>query len=160
LIIAAIIAIVAAAALIIVFWSYARSPQQSASFSAFLTKFDSSPRVGIYAIGKNGTQLSSAITCSTSVIEQLLQNPKTRRNASTMDYYAMNSTTCDYLKGLGGIQNGSTETPQDCLSAMATEPSIVISYNPTNSTLVQTNAVFFSGNSKFLALCGIAEEIG
>lgn len=129
----------------------------STSFLTFQNNFNSAQRVGILVMAQNGTELSPAIGCSTKVIEQVVGSRQ--RNSSTIDYYTLNATSCDYLQGLGVQSQVVTTTPANCLSTSSAEPRIVINYSSVNSTVIKPTSLYVSGDAAFLTECGVATEI-
>ena len=135
-------------------------PSSTASFSTFSNNFYSAPAVAIVVSGSNGTELSSAIGCGTLIIEQITENQATPRNASSIDFYSMNSTSCTYSMGLGyPLKNASYASPAQCISMASAVPRIFVNYSSSNSTIITTDALYVSGDTDFLAMCGIASEL-
>ncbi len=130
-----------------------------ASFGTFMRNFDSAQRVSVYSIGNNSTQLGAAIGCSTAVVLQIERSPSTHRPASSIYYFSINSTACSYMP-LGPNGTAISTTPSACLSMMSERPSIAIAYNNTNSTRISARLLRISGDSAYLARCGVASEIG
>lgn len=155
LVIVAIIAIIVAATLTILIKG------QSTPFNTFKSNFNSAKRVAIYTTGYNGSQLSSALGCSTAIIEEITGNPSIHRNSSTIDFFVLNQTSCVFEHGVGGIVTNYTyNSTANCLSAGKSEPSIFVNYSKTNSTTISPTSLHFSGDTQFLAICGIASELG
>jgi hypothetical protein len=135
------------------------APGSSAGFSAFKRNFDSAPRVAIYAAAYNGTALSSTDRCASAIIESIISSSQQHRNASTIDLFIVNSTSCMYARGLG-TGNGSVSSVGACLNMSKGEPTIYINYSATSTkSAVEPDYLYTSGNSTFLGECGIATEI-
>lgn len=142
--------------------AYGLYVNQPSNFNAFRARFDSSQRVGIVAYANNGTEESYTVGCASAIIESVVESPTSHRNASTIDFFVLNSTSCVYENGVAGTIQNSTiknDTAQDCLAKAGAEPSIFISYNSTNYTKVTPDSLQINGNAQFLSMCGIAEEI-
>jgi hypothetical protein len=150
-----VIAIIVAGALA---FGLNRSPPTS--ISTFLSNFYSAPRVAIYTTAYNGTQISSTIGCASALIESVVGSPSHHRNASTIDFFAINGTSCTYELGIGGIiKNYTYNSISNCINMSRSEPSIFINYSESNSTIVKPESLYIYGNQKFLAMCGITTEI-
>jgi hypothetical protein len=142
-------------------YQYMGNASQSSSFLTFRSNFDAAPSVSIYAVGANGTALSSVIGCSTQIIEQLIRSNSAHRNASTIHYYVMNSTVCQYSQGVLGSGTGAyvNATPDACLALGASAPRIFVNYSAANNTFVSPMALYIRGNAAFMAQCAVASEI-
>lgn len=161
-------AIIAAAVLIAVGavgW-FALSLQTSganASFSTFRSNFQAAPRVAIFSTAYTGTGISSTVGCATSIIENVVGSQTSHRNATTIDFYIVNATSCTFLKsGLGSRSNNYTTVPlANCTANISKEPTIYLNYTSgTSTTLIKPDYIYIAGNQTFLAECGIAEELG
>jgi len=157
-----VIVIIAAAAFAIYTYYNSISGQHSASFSTFESNFNSAQRVAIFATAYNGTVLSSTVGCATAVIVQIVSSQAHHRDPGTIDYYVINQTSCVYAAGGLGkpTSNYTTTSLQNCLNVTGTEPTIYINYTATNSTIIRPEYFYTSGNSAYLAQCGIANELG
>jgi hypothetical protein len=134
---------------------------QATPFNTFKSNFNSAKRVAIYTTAYNGSQISSALGCSTAIIEEITGNPAIHRNSSTIDFFVLNQTSCVFEHGVGGIiTNYTYNSTANCLSSAKGEPSIFVNYSKTNSTVINPLSLYFSGNEQFLAICGIASELG
>lgn len=140
---------------------YGINTSAPANFSTFQKNFDSAPRVGIIVTEYNETALAATVGCATALIEQIVGNQQSHRNASTIDFYVLNATTCTYsASGIGGeISNYSYTSKANCIATGESEPSIFINYSNTNSTLIYPTTLYVSGDARFLGQCGIASEI-
>ncbi len=157
---AAVIGIVVVIVVIAGATVYGLSSAKATSFGTFKGNFDSAPRVAIYATGYNGTALSATIGCATAVIESVVGSPTSHRNASTIDLFVLNQTSCAYENGIGGtITNYTFNSISNCVRTSSSEPSIFINYSSVNVTIVKPTSLHIYGNSEFLALCGVASEI-
>ena len=156
-----VLAIVAIIAIIVALTITILIKGQSTPFNTFKSNFNSAKRVAIYTTAYNGSQLSSALGCSTAIIEEITGNPSIHRNSSTIDFFVLNQTSCVFEHGVGGvITNYTYNSTVNCLSSGKGEPSIFVNYSETNSTVINPMSLYFSGNSQFLAICGIAPELG
>lgn len=131
------------------------------SFSAFLAKFDSAPRVAIYTGGNNGTAISSTVGCASAVIEAAVGSSTHHRDPNTIDFFVINQTACAYENGIGGqVKNYTYNSISNCLNTSKSEPSIFINYSTSgNSTVIGTATLRISGDQRFLSMCGVASEI-
>lgn len=143
-------------------YSFMYTPIIGGNINTFKNSFATAQRVAIYAMGYNGTALSSTSGCATFIIESIVSSRQNHRNASTIDYYVLNRTNCVYSSApLGSISSNYIITSQqNCLNASTVEPSIFINYSQSNTTLIQGNRLYVSGNKLFLAQCGIAQSLG
>ena len=132
-----------------------------ANFNTFRSNFNAAPRVALLVTAYNGTQLSGAIGCASSLIQQMVASQSQHRNASTIDYYVLNQTECVYsTTGLGSLlKNYTYATPANCISMSSGEPRIFINYSEVNNTRITSTSLSYSGNIKFLLQCGIASEM-
>ncbi|MCW6159752.1 MAG: hypothetical protein LVQ95_01530 [Candidatus Micrarchaeales archaeon] len=128
-----------------------RNSSGQASFQQFQRNFNAAPRVAIYEQYSNASTYPYVIACGDSVIEQL--GVSRVRNTSTIDFFVeTNSTSCIN-------KNGTNIGLQACMNYSAKEPSIFVGYNKSNSTIIKPNALYVTGDAKFLSECGIAAEI-
>lgn len=135
----------------------------SGSFSAFKSSFQAAPRVAIFATAYNGTVLSGTVGCSTAIIESVVGSRTSHRNASTIDFYIINRTSCTFLKyGLGSKSSNYTTTAlSNCTGTMAREPTVYINYSTgAPITTIQPKYLYISGNQTFLSECGVASQLG
>ncbi|MGC8572004.1 MAG: hypothetical protein ACP5RI_03030 [Candidatus Micrarchaeia archaeon] len=141
-------------------YQYYVTPQQSTSFSTFISNFNSAPKISIVVSAMNSTDLSYAIECETQLILSLTSNHENYRNPSSMNLYVIEGNNCTYLNGLGSYTSNYINTGKsECLNMSSVNPTIYINYSNTNSTVIKQNALYFSGNSKALQMCGIAPEL-
>ena len=150
--IAAIVIVILAAGGYLVISNYA-----STSISTFLFNFNSAPRVAVSIIYDNASHLQEIISCSTSIIQAISHT----RNASSIDFFIMNSSTCYYSPtGLGHtISNISTKSAPSCLGVADSEPSIFLNYSVVNRTLITPYHLYVSGDSASMASCGVAVDL-
>ncbi|MGC8649059.1 MAG: hypothetical protein ACP5UN_02470 [Candidatus Micrarchaeia archaeon] len=131
----------------------------TANFSTFESNFNSAPNVSIVISASNGTELSYAINCGVSLIRTLTSSHINHKAPSEINLYVMNNVNCTYQKGLGVVSgNYITTTPAECLNMINT-PAIFINYSNVNQTIIKPYDLYFSGNAKFLQICGISPEI-
>jgi hypothetical protein len=140
---------------------YGLSSNSPTSFSTFKAGYNSASRVAIYAsAGSNNTGIGSTVGCATALIEGLIGSPSSHRNASTIDFFIMNQTSCVYEHGIGGaVGNYTYNSPGNCINTSKSEPSIFINYSVVNSTVIKPTVLYISGDAQFLSLCGVASEI-
>ncbi len=140
---------------------YGLNSGRPASFSTFQGNFNSAPRVAILVTANNGTQLAATVGCATALIQQIVASRTSHRNASTIDYYVMNATSCVFSPtGIGGsLQNYSYTTPKACVNVTTREPSIFINYTTTNETIINARSLVVEGDYRFLSQCAVASEI-
>ncbi len=138
--------------LYLVYANYVTTP-----FSTFQRNYNSAARVALAVVYGNVTQYSSEEGCSSYLIQTIAG----KRNASTIDFFILNQTTCYYSPtGLGHAINISTVPASQCLGYARSEPSIFLNYSNTNSTIITPYHLYASGNAAYMAKCGIAVEIG
>ncbi|HUC38809.1 MAG TPA: hypothetical protein VL944_01635 [Candidatus Acidoferrum sp.] len=139
---------------------YGLNATQPTSISTFKNNFNSASRVSIYITAYNGTALSYSIGCATSIIESIVGNGQNHRNASTIDLFIANQTTCVYQSGIGSVVTNYTfGSIENCTNTARSEPSIFINYSSTNRTTITPRTLYVSGDGQFLSLCGVASEI-
>lgn len=141
--------------------TYEYSQNTSGSFLTFKNNFNSAPRVAIFVTAYNGTALTSTVGCATSLVEQLVESPTNHRNSTSIDFLVLNQSSCVYTaNGLGNIISNYTYTSvQNCINISKSEPSIFINYSSSNSSIIKPEAVYVSGDAKFLGECGVASEL-
>ncbi|MDE1868419.1 MAG: hypothetical protein KGH60_00405 [Candidatus Micrarchaeota archaeon] len=156
-----VVVVAVAAAGVALYLSNNGSP--SGSFSVFKSSFQTAPRVAIFATAYNGTVLSGTVGCSTAIIESVVGSRTSHRNASTIDFYIINRTSCTFLKyGLGSKSSNYTTTAlSNCTGTMAREPTVYINYSTgAPITTIQPKYLYISGNQTFLSECGVASQLG
>lgn len=156
-----IIAVAAVAAIGIVLYLNSQS-SAGGGLSAFKSSFQTAPRVAIFATAYNGTVLSSTVGCATAIIENVVGSRTSHRNASTIDFYILNRTSCTFLKyGLGSRSNNYTTTAlSNCTGSITREPTIYINYSVKSSTpVIQPRYLYIAGNQTYLGQCGIASQL-
>ncbi len=140
---------------------YLQHSGKTADFNTFKSNFNSAGRVAIYATAYNGTAVSATIECASSVIEEITGNVQIHRNSSTIDFFAINQTTCVFENGVGGMINNYTyNSISNCIAVSRSEPSLFLNYSTVNTTVITPSVLYMSGDSAFLAMCGIASELG
>ncbi len=134
---------------------------KTSDFNTFKSNFNTAPRVAIYATAYNGTAVSATIECASSIIEEITGNPQVHRNSSTIDFFAINQTTCVFENGIGGVvKNYTYNSISNCIATSKAEPSIFLNYSSVNNTVITPSTLYISGDAGFLAMCGIASELG
>ena len=128
------------------------------SFQAFKLNFNAAPRVALAVTFHNQTQYEDTVPCYTTMLEIIGRT----RNASSIDFYLLNSTTCTYLsQGLGSARGAvKTSNASSCLSTAYSEPSIFLNYSSNNYTRITPDHIYISADSAYLASCPIAAEFG
>jgi hypothetical protein len=122
-------------------------------FTTFKSNFQAAPRVAIAAVYYNSSQYLYVSQCAAYVIQMIGK----QRNASTIDFFIMNRTTCYYSPtGLGHAITVSTKPASSCISLARSEPSIFLNYSSTNSTTVSAYHAYVQGNANYMRACGIA----
>jgi hypothetical protein len=142
---------------LLVYFMFTNSPFAT-PFPTFLANFNSAPRVAFVVEYGNNTQYGLTAACSEYVIETIAHT----RNASTIDFFIMNKTTCYYsASGLGHQISGvSTKPASACLNASKAEPSIYLNYSSVNSTRITPYHLYVDGNAAYMQTCGIATDLG
>lgn len=155
---------VAAAVLVIAVFAYLfYGLLAPTSFPAFKSSFNSAGSVAIYVNDTNSSTYTYALACADSLIQELTGPTAVHRDASTIHFFVLYnaSTACVYNPGvLGQVAANYTYTSASyCLNYSSAMPSIFLKYSAANSTIVEQNRLYVSGNAKFMALCGIAYQI-
>ncbi len=128
-----------------------RNASGQASFQQFQGNFNAAPRVAIYEQYSNPSTYPYVIACGDSIIEQL--GVSGVRNTSTIDFFVeTNATSCIN-------KNGTNIGLRACMNYSAKEPSIFVNYSSSNSTIIKPDALYVTGDAKFLSECGIASSI-
>lgn len=139
---------------------YLQHSGNTSDFNTFKSTFNSAPRVAIYATGYNGTAVSATIDCASLIIEQITGNPQIHRSPDSIDFFAINQTSCVFENGVGGtVQNYTYNSIGSCLAVSSTEPSIFLNYSGVNSTAITPRSLRIYGDTGFLTMCGIASEL-
>jgi type II secretory pathway pseudopilin PulG len=138
---------------------YSQNQAGGTSITVFENNFNSAARVAIVVYAKNNTGLGPPIDCAANLIEQLTGTKgAAHRDPTTINYYVLNSTSCSsYPEGFGGAS--SNTTPATCLFQARQFPRIFINYSTTNSTIITPDALYESGDVRFMIQCGIAAEL-
>ncbi|MGC9099173.1 MAG: hypothetical protein ACP5HW_01330 [Candidatus Micrarchaeia archaeon] len=125
-------------------------------FSTFLGNFHSAPRVAVAVFYNNESQYISEYSCFTKLIESIAYT----RNATTIDFFILNSTNCTYSStGLGKPVQIITVSAKKCLSVARSEPSIFLNYSISNKTIVTPYHLYIYGNGAYMASCPVASEL-
>ncbi|MEM3296926.1 MAG: hypothetical protein QW696_03440, partial [Candidatus Micrarchaeaceae archaeon] len=143
LIIAIIVVVVAAviAAYYLVFMRF------STSFPTFLANFRSAARVSVLVGYSNTTQFAGMSSCYSAIVESIAHT----RNATTIDFFVVNATTCYYSPGgLGKPISVTTATAKQCISQALSEPSVFLNYSATNRTIITPYHLYVYGNSAYM----------
>jgi hypothetical protein len=152
----AALALVAMAAVLAAFYYLALPSMSNVPFTTFKSNFDAGKRVAVFVTYGNQSQFAAESSCYTEIIH----NVALSRNASTIDFFILNSTTCTFSStGLGKAVNISTVAPAQCLARAASEPSIFLNYSSQNGTVVKAYDLYEYGNAAYMAACPIAVDI-
>ncbi len=139
----------------IVFFAFVL-PMLSVPFSTFKSNFLSAQRVAVLAQYGNSAGSGSVLQCATQVVQIIAHS----RNASSIDFYVLNGTSCTYpVGGLGHTVTLSTNSTQNCINMTRSEPSLFLNYSATNSTLITTSRLYISGNEAYMSSCPIAVDL-
>ena len=150
-----IIIIILIAALVIFTFLYILPLYVGTSLSTFKSNFNSGQRIAVVSQYTNSTQYNILSQCSTDIISA--ETASNGRNASTIDFYVINSTTCTYApNGLGHVLNPVTTNASSCEKQITAEPSISLNYSQTNYTVISPYHLTIYGNSKYFLACPIA----
>ena len=135
------------------------------SFPVFQKNFIAANSIGVYVYDTNSTVFSSTEGCGAAFIEEMQASSISHKPPTAIKFFVLNDTSCTYTpNGLGSnVSDYSNTTASSCI-AMASGKSmssVFIQYNSTgNSTRILPYRLYYSGQSSFLAQCGIAYEIG
>lgn len=152
----AIVLAVAAIAVVLAAFYYLVLPSSSVPFTTFKSNFDAGKRVAFFVTYGNQSQFAAESTCYTEIIHDVALS----RNATTIDFFILNSTTCTFsTTGLGKAVNISTASPAQCIARVASEPSIFLNYSATNRTVVKAYDLYQYGNAAYMSSCPIAVDI-
>ncbi len=136
---------------------YLLIPNVTTTFPTFLGNFKSASRVALAVTYSNNSQYGFEEPCATEIIQMIAHS----RNATTIDIFVMNQTTCYYSpSGLGHAINISTVPASTCLGYAKSEPSIYLNFSSTNSTVITPYHLYVDGNAAYMQKCGIAVDLG
>ena len=153
------------AVIIIVFaFYYVYSQDITTPFPTFLANFNAASRVAIVvnygnvALNSSVPASESEVTpCATSLVQVISGGG---RNPTTIDFFDVNSTSCDYLTGFGTSASQITSTSaSQCLTRAIGEPSIFLNYSSQNSTHTTPYHLYIGGNNAYMAKCGVAIDM-
>ena len=135
------------------------------SFPVFQKNFIAANSIGVYVYDTNSTVFSSTEGCGAAFIEEMQASSVSHKPPSAIKFFVLNGTSCTYTpNGLGSnVSDYSNTTASSCIAMASGKsmPSVFIQYNSTgNSTTILPYRLYYSGQSAFLAQCGIAYEIG
>ncbi len=136
---------------------YIYSTQITTPFPTFLANFRVASRIAVAEVYGNDTQYAYTNPCAVNLIQMIAHS----RNASTMDFFIMNKTTCYYsASGLGHtLSNVSMVSASKCMKYALSEPSIFLNYSMANSTYTTPYHLYVAGNANYMAKCGIAVDM-
>jgi len=125
-------------------------------FSTFASNFHAAPRVALVVFFSNESEYISEYSCFTKMIESIAYT----RNATTIDFFIINGTTCTYPStGLGKPIQIATTDASKCLSVAKAEPSIFLNYSITNRTIITPYHLYIYGNNAYMNACPIASDL-
>jgi len=125
-------------------------------FSTFASNFHAAPRVALVVFFSNESEYISEYQCFTKMIESIAYT----RNATTIDFFIINGTTCTYPStGLGKPIQIATTNASKCLSVAKAEPSIFMNYSNVNRTIITPYHLYIYGNNAYMNACPIASEL-
>ena len=125
-------------------------------FSTFASNFHAAPRVALVVFFSNESEYISEYPCFTKMIESIAYT----RNATTIDFFIINGTTCTYPStGLGKPIQIATTNASKCLSVAKAEPSIFMNYSNVNRTIITPYHLYIYGNNAYMNACPIASEL-
>jgi len=125
-------------------------------FSTFASNFHAAPRVALVVFFSNESEYISEYSCFTKMIESIAYT----RNATTIDFFIINGTTCTYPStGLGKPIQIATTDASKCLSVAKAEPSIFLNYSITNRTIITPYHLYIYGNNAYMSACPIASDL-
>ncbi len=126
------------------------------SFSSFKQNFDSAKRVAVVVYYYNSSIYNTETICSTDLVEVLAA----KRNPSTIDFFTIDNGTCTYIPdGIGHPANVLTNSSAMCLNTANSEPSISMSYSPSNYSRITPYHLGIYGNAEYFRSCPIAVDI-
>jgi hypothetical protein len=144
------------AAVILAFFYLVLPSMSNVPFTTFKGNFNSAGRVALLVTYGNQSQYASEAQCFPALVQAL----SFVRNASTIDFFILNRTTCFYpTSGLGRASNVTTTTPGSCLARSGSEPTIFLNYSAANRTVVKAYGIYVYGNAAYMAKCPIAVDM-
>ena len=154
----AILIILILVVLLVVFYvipQYLQISFLQTSFSTFKSNFNSAQRIAVVTQYTNATQYNIISQCSTDIISA--ETVSDNRNASTIDFYVLNSTSCTYApNGLGHVLNPVTTNASSCENEIKSEPSISLNYSSYNHTIITPYHMYVYGNDQYFSSCPVA----
>jgi hypothetical protein len=151
--IAAVLVVIAAFA---AFYFLVLPSMSNVPFTTFKGNFDSAARVALVVEYGNQSQYSLESQCFPVLVQALAFS----RNASTIDFFILNSTTCYYPSaGLGHPSNVTTSAPAGCLAKAGSEPALFLNYSAANRSVVKAYDLYVYGNAAYMAKCPIAVDL-
>ncbi len=126
------------------------------SFSSFKQNFGSAKRIAVVVYYYNASVYNMETICSTDLVEVLASH----RSPSTIDFFTIDNGTCTYIpNGIGHPANVLTNSSAMCLNTANSEPSISMSYSPSNYSRITPYHLGIYGNSEYFRSCPIAVDI-
>jgi hypothetical protein len=152
----ALLAVAVVAVVILAFFYLVLPSMSNVPFTTFKDNFASAARVALIVTYGNQSQYAAESQCFPALVQTL----SFTRNASTIDFFILNSTSCFYpTSGLGRASNVTTTTPASCLARAGSEPTLYLNYSAKNSTMVKAYGLYVYGNAAYMAKCPIAVDM-
>lgn len=131
-------------------------PTLAVPFSTFKSNFLGAQRVAIVVTSSNQSQFVVESGCATQTVQVVAH----ARNATTIDFYLLNGTTCTYPSGgLGHTLSVLTNTTSNCLNKTKSEQSLFLNYSAANYTRITTQRLYVYGNAQYWTHCPIAVDL-
>ncbi|MEM0201327.1 MAG: hypothetical protein QXD23_02880 [Candidatus Micrarchaeaceae archaeon] len=148
--ITSIIAIIIILVLIITLYNF-----NPTSFATFKSNYNSAQRIAVVSQYINSSTYANISQCSTDIVNSEISSLK--RNASTIDFYVINATSCTYApNGLGHVLNPVTTNASSCEKSINSEPSISLNFSTSNYTVITPDHMIVYGTQKYFGECPIA----
>jgi hypothetical protein len=131
-------------------------PMLSVPFSTFKANFGSASRIAVFAVYTDQSNAGAVISCATQAVQVAAHT----RNATTIDFYVFNATSCTYpVGGLGHTVTLATNTIRNCLSMAGSETSLFLNYSSYNHTTIMPYKLYVYGNAQYMSRCPIAVDL-
>lgn len=131
-------------------------PTLTVPFSTFKSNFASAKRVAIIASYNVQAGSGATLECATQAVQVAAHS----RNATTIDFYVINQTSClESVGGLGHVFTPAANTISNCLNSTKSETSLFLNYSATNDTLITPYKLYIYGNIEYMNHCPIAVDL-
>jgi hypothetical protein len=132
----------------------------NSTLAAFRNNFSTAARVAFTA-SYSGSLTAAANESESGCVASIIRNLTSVRNPSTIDFFAINGSTCEYSSnGWESPINITNTTSSYCVNIANSEPSVFLNYNQSNSTKITANHIYFNGNSDYMSNCPAAFYFG